>query len=93
MSARYDLAARDEYNGWKNYQTWNVALWIGNDENLYRMACDYCHVRIRAGKPILYRQFVNWSGLRGERTPDRVAWAGTRLDYSELNEMLLELTL
>lgn len=23
------------YNGWKNYATWNVALWFGNDEGLY----------------------------------------------------------
>ncbi len=26
----------DEYNGWSNYPTWAVALWLGNDEDLYR---------------------------------------------------------
>ena len=24
------------YNGWKNYETWAVALWIDNDEGSYR---------------------------------------------------------
>lgn len=24
------------YQGWKNYETWNVALWVNNDEPLYR---------------------------------------------------------
>lgn len=23
------------YNGWKNYNQWNVVLWINNDESLY----------------------------------------------------------
>lgn len=28
------------YNGHKNWNHWNVALWIGNDEGLYRLALD-----------------------------------------------------
>jgi len=35
------------YNGWKNWATWNVALWLGNDEALYKMA----------------RRFVNYKDL------------------------------
>ena len=23
------------YNGWRNYETWNVALWIGNEQGSY----------------------------------------------------------
>ena len=35
------------YNGWANYQTWNVALWFGNDEGLYR---SYIEHREQIGK-------------------------------------------
>ena len=24
-----------EYNGWTNYETWNVGLWLGGDAGLY----------------------------------------------------------
>lgn len=29
--------AEHGYNGWKNYETWNVALWLGNDYGSYLM--------------------------------------------------------
>ena len=35
-----------KYNGHKNWNHWNVSLWINNDEGLYRMALDMCrHMR------------------------------------------------
>ena len=29
----------DNYNGWTNYETWNAALWLGNEESSSRY-CD-----------------------------------------------------
>ncbi len=25
----------EKYNGWTNYETWNLALWLGNDQGSY----------------------------------------------------------
>ena len=77
------------YNGWKNRQTWNVALWIGNEEPLYRAAVEFagrCKARAK------YRLFIESMGLEGTRTPDGIAWDGSKLDYRALNEFMSELT-
>jgi hypothetical protein len=79
------------FNGWKNRQTWNVALWINNDEPLYREAVAYVKERNAAGKKATYYNFIKRAGLVGERTPDNISYSGTRLDYPALNEMMNEL--
>ena len=85
------------YNGWKNRQTWNVALWINNDEWLYKAALDYIAARKaiaeETGKPLKlsYGGFVRRAGLKDARTPDRISYTGTRLDYKALDEMLMEM--
>ena len=73
------------YNGWKNYETWNVALWIGNDEGLYNVAkqCrDYAEFR------------EQMEGIYGDTiafgTPDGVAWNDSGLDVQALDEMITE---
>ena len=81
-----------EYNGWKNRQTWNVALWLMNDEYLYRKAVEYVAERkARGGMARLYSGFIHTMGIERERTGDNIAWVSTRLDYPALNEMMLEL--
>lgn len=34
-----------KYNGHKNWNHWNVSLWINNDEGLYNMARQLCRGR------------------------------------------------
>jgi hypothetical protein len=31
---------RKEYNGWTNYETWNAALWLDNDQGSYNYWCE-----------------------------------------------------
>ena len=31
------MSNTQEYNGWTNWETWNVLLWLDNEENLYKI--------------------------------------------------------
>ena len=79
----------ENYNGWKNRQTWNVSLWINNDESLYRAAVEY--IKEHKSSKCPYVNFIKHEGLESDRTPDNIAYISTRLDYKALNEMMLEL--
>jgi len=35
------MATEIGYNGWTNYETWSVVLWLGNDEGYYRAAVEF----------------------------------------------------
>jgi len=68
-----------EYNGWKNYETWNVALWIGNDELLYEIA--------KGVKD--YERFKYFMTNGG--TPDNISWYHVDLDIDALNELIKDI--
>ena len=66
-------------NGWKNHSTWNVSLWIQNEEPLYELAkrCQcYEELVIALGEMEIYE------------TPDGVSYKADDLDTHALNEMM-----
>jgi len=74
------------YNGYANYQTWNVCLWIANDEMLYDLAkqCDsYAHFKM------LIREIFARDEIRFE-TEDGVAWSDSNVNLAELQEFWTE---
>ena len=76
----------ETYNGHTNYETWNVSLWIQNEEMLYHTACEY------AQRGDTYGEFVSYlNDCNITQTPDGVSYTDTELDGISLNEMMQEL--
>ena len=70
------------FNGWANWATWNVALWISNDETTYKVAQRYdSYDRLI---PRLESEF-------GQMTPDGARWMDPTIDTAALDEMLEDL--
>ena len=67
-------------NGWKDYETWNVSLWIQNDEPLYRLAL------ASAGFQSFVNQLTAWGC---DKTKDGVKWVDA--DYCEVQSMFNEM--
>ena len=69
------------FNGWTNYETWNVALYIQNDYGAYQHARIYGYLG--------FDHMIPWlEGYFGQMTPDGVRWMDGRIDTDELDEML-----
>jgi len=70
------------YNGWANWETWNVALWLQNNYPHYALACKFD--RYDALIPYLEHRF-------GQMTPDGARWMDGKIDTAALDEMLSDL--
>jgi len=70
------------YNGWANYETWNVTLWIQNDEGLYNVAKQCAN----------YQELVDLLYDCGSKeTRDGVKWDDVKIDGLAVNEMMQDL--
>ena len=78
------IQERTDYNGWANYETWNVSLWIQNEEAIYRTARIHGHFGYDALIPRLELEF-------SQITPDGVRLMDPKIDTYEMDEMHEEL--
>ena len=66
------------YNGHKNWNHWNVSLWINNDEGLYRTARSF--VRLYRGKLPAAMAMLNELRDAGiTQTPDGAPYSVTAI--------------
>ncbi len=74
--------ATDRFGNWSNWATWNVALWLQNDEALYKVARQFTH----------YDSLIPYleSGF-GQMTPDGARWMDPAIDTAALDKMLTDL--
>jgi len=77
-----DMSPDGTYNGYANYETWNVILWISNDEGLNEFAAvcqNYNDFKAR-----LREMDIN-SAIAYE-TPDGTAWSDSAINQFEMKE-------
>jgi hypothetical protein len=73
------------YNGWANYHTWNVALWIGSDEIIYQHAKENQNLGYRKWAKRWIDEFEEYI------TGDGISWLSDEVNTDEMDLMLSEL--
>ncbi len=86
------------YQGWKNYETWNIALWFNNDEGLYSTTREFIEEDSPSTQELadyIDNLFTEPDmGLMPELpngpTSDILGWAYEEVSWKEVAENFLE---
>ena len=70
----------EKYNGWNDWTTWNVALWIRNDQTYYGIA--------KECKDYMDFLYEMHSMIGSFATPDGADWGEANIE--EMNEVIEE---
>lgn len=90
----------ETYNGWKNRATWNISLWIGNDENVYGAAHAAVDTLRRRGTlesvvtPSWAKAFATIAfeeAFDSTKTPDGYSVDDADIDWSAIADMIRDL--
>jgi hypothetical protein len=66
------------YNGWTNYKTWNVVLWVSNDESIQNAISEHDICCYEELLELLY-------DCGSKETPDGVKWNDPEINRAEIN--------
>ena len=94
----------ETYNGWKNYPTWAVNLWLSNDEGLYNEAREIAEQNRQQqtpdnphwGRAVCADQFKEWvtndlaPNLGASFAADLLGYALDQVDWFEIADAWLE---
>jgi len=82
----------EDYNGWTNYQTWNVVLWLNNDQSMLRMF-EYLMGKVENVDIFDFQAIViacyETVFLKAE-TPDGVHLSNFEIDWPQIMSVLCE---
>jgi len=87
------------YEGWKNWETWNVALWFGNDRGLYETVREHetgtksNKFTAASAKDFVLELLPNGTPDMKDLTPGqlhsaygKVSWSEIASDFNEMRE-------
>ena len=85
------MAQNGTYNGWPNYETWNVMLWMDNEEQAYKLYREH----VRMAKRNHQRFTIDWAQTVtrqafGYKTPDGVYLDSPKIRWGAIAEAMRE---
>ena len=80
---------KKNYNGWANRETWNIALWINNDECSYQTMRDIIKRMKRVSSAAAAREISEVA--LGKVTRDGISLNCKKIKWSEIKDMMNEM--
>ena len=80
------MATQEKYQGWANWETWNVALWFGNDQGLYHAVREHPTKFTAASAKAFTKEMLpnGTPDFKSPRSYSKVDWKEIADDFNEM---------